>query len=57
MKLTEEANDLMPKPADVAYVLVDRLGEFERRRPNLRLINLETVITSSEAFGAKDFIR
>ncbi|MGI9433291.1 MAG: CapA family protein [Geminicoccaceae bacterium] len=53
VRLAEEANGPIPKPVDVAYVWGDALDEFERRRPDLRLINLETAITSSKAFEAK----
>jgi poly-gamma-glutamate synthesis protein (capsule biosynthesis protein) len=53
VRLAEEANGPIPAPVDFAYVWGDALIAFERRRPDLRLINLETAITRSEAFEPK----
>jgi poly-gamma-glutamate synthesis protein (capsule biosynthesis protein) len=46
--LAEEANGPIPKPVDFAYVWGDALAELERRRPDVRLVNLETAVTKSE---------
>ena len=53
VRLAEEANGPIPAPVDVAYIWGDALIPFERQRPDLRLINLETAITRSETFEAK----
>jgi poly-gamma-glutamate capsule biosynthesis protein CapA/YwtB (metallophosphatase superfamily) len=45
--LAETANGPIPKPVDFAYVWGDARAELERRRPQLRLVNLETAVTAS----------
>lgn len=44
----EAANGSIPKPVDFAYIWGDALGELERRRPDVRLVNLETAVTKGE---------
>ena len=46
--LAETANGPIPRPVDFAYVWGDALAELDRTRPDLRLINLETSMTTSE---------
>ena len=46
--LAETANGPIPKPVDFAYIWGDALGEIERRRPDVRLVNLETAVTKSD---------
>jgi poly-gamma-glutamate synthesis protein (capsule biosynthesis protein) len=53
LRLAEEANGAIPRPASPAYVWGDALDELERMRPDLRLINLETSITRSESYFPK----
>ena len=48
MQLAEKANGPIPRPVDYAYIWGDALPELERFRPDVRLINLETSVTSSE---------
>jgi poly-gamma-glutamate synthesis protein (capsule biosynthesis protein) len=45
--LAEQVNGPIPKPVDFHYVWGDALAELDRRRPHLRLINLETAVTNS----------
>jgi len=45
--LAERANGPIRRPVDFAYVWGDALAELEARRPDLRLVNLETTITRS----------
>lgn len=45
--LAERAHGPIPKPVDFHYVWGDSLAELERRKPDLRLINLETAVTRS----------
>lgn len=45
--LAEEVNGPVSKPVDFAYVWGDALAELDRRRPDVRLINLETAVTTS----------
>jgi poly-gamma-glutamate capsule biosynthesis protein CapA/YwtB (metallophosphatase superfamily) len=45
--LAEAANGPIPKPVDFVYVWGDALAELARRRPHLRLVNLETAVTIS----------
>jgi poly-gamma-glutamate synthesis protein (capsule biosynthesis protein) len=46
--LAEEANGSIPKPVEYAYIWGDALAELERRRPDVRIINLETAVTRSD---------
>jgi poly-gamma-glutamate synthesis protein (capsule biosynthesis protein) len=50
LRIAEEANGPIPQPAAFSYIWGDALEELQRRRPNLRLINLETSITASNDF-------
>jgi len=45
--LAEAANGAIPRPVDFAYVWGEALAELDRRAPDVRLINLETAITTS----------
>jgi poly-gamma-glutamate capsule biosynthesis protein CapA/YwtB (metallophosphatase superfamily) len=47
--LAEEVSGPIPGPVDFAYVWGDALAELERLRPDLRIVNLETAVTTSEA--------
>ena len=47
VSLAETANGPIPKPVDFTYVWGDALAELEARRPDVRLINLETTVTKS----------
>lgn len=47
VSLAETANGPIPKPVDFAYVWGDALTELDARRPDVRLINLETAVTTS----------
>ena len=53
VQLAERANGQIQAPVDFAYIWGDALGTFERQRPDLLLINLETAITRNEAFAPK----
>jgi poly-gamma-glutamate synthesis protein (capsule biosynthesis protein) len=48
VKLAEETSGPLPKPVGFAYIWGDALAELERVRPDARIINLETAVTSSE---------
>lgn len=50
LRIAEEANGPIPRPAAFSYVWGDALDELQRRKPDLRLINLETSITASNDF-------
>ncbi len=47
LALAEAANGPIPRPVDFTYVWGDALAELDRRAPALRLINLETAVTTS----------
>ena len=49
VKLAEQAHGRIAKPVDFAYLWGDVLSEFERRRADVRIINLETAVTTSDA--------
>jgi poly-gamma-glutamate synthesis protein (capsule biosynthesis protein) len=46
--LAEEFNGPIPKPVDFYYIWGEALDEFDRVKPDVRIINLETSITSSD---------
>jgi len=45
VRLAEAVNGRVPAPVASGYVWGEALAEIDRRRPNLRLVNLETAIT------------
>jgi len=47
VRLAERRSGPLPAPVGFGYIWGDALAELERRRPDLRLINLETAITKS----------
>jgi poly-gamma-glutamate synthesis protein (capsule biosynthesis protein) len=51
--LAEEAHGAIAKPVDFSYVWGDALGELVHRRPDARIINLETAVTRSAAYLPK----
>jgi poly-gamma-glutamate synthesis protein (capsule biosynthesis protein) len=53
VKLAEQVSGPVPRPVDFAYVWGDALREWERRAPDVRLVNLETSITTSDLFVPK----
>ncbi len=50
VRLAEEANGTVPYPVGPSYIWGDALEELERVSPDVRLINLETSITKSDAY-------
>lgn len=46
VKLAETANGPVTQPVDFAYIWGDALDELARARPDARIINLETAVTS-----------
>jgi poly-gamma-glutamate synthesis protein (capsule biosynthesis protein) len=46
--LAERANGSIPSPVALSYVWGAALEEFDRRRPDVRIVNLETSITRSD---------
>jgi poly-gamma-glutamate capsule biosynthesis protein CapA/YwtB (metallophosphatase superfamily) len=53
LELAEAANGPIPRPVDPAYIWGEALTELDRRKPDLRIINLETGITRSEDAAPK----
>jgi len=53
LRLAEEANGPIPLPVDLAYVWGTALEELKRAEPDVRIINLETSVTRSDAFEPK----
>jgi len=47
VELAEKLNGPIPKPVDFTYVWGDALAELQRVAPDLRIINLETSVTTS----------
>jgi poly-gamma-glutamate synthesis protein (capsule biosynthesis protein) len=46
--LAERANGPIPRAVPLSYVWGDALDELERRKPDLRIINLETAVTGAD---------
>jgi poly-gamma-glutamate synthesis protein (capsule biosynthesis protein) len=53
LELAERASGGIPRPASFSYIWGDALAELEARSPDLRIVNLETSITRSEAAWPK----
>ena len=51
--LAEEANGPIPRPADYGYVWGNAAERLEREQPDVRIVNLETSITTSEDAARK----
>jgi poly-gamma-glutamate synthesis protein (capsule biosynthesis protein) len=51
--LAEKAHGPVPKPVDFSYIWGDALKEFERFAPDIRVVNLETSITTSGDYEPK----
>ncbi|UCC75124.1 MAG: CapA family protein [Gemmatimonadota bacterium] len=48
VELAEKANGPIPKPVDYSYIWGDALAELDRVAPAVRIINLETSVTTSD---------
>lgn len=48
VELAEEVNGPIPRPVDFSYIWGYALHELERMAPDVRLINLETSVTTSD---------
>jgi poly-gamma-glutamate synthesis protein (capsule biosynthesis protein) len=48
VKLAEEANGSITRPADFSYIWGDALDIFRSEQPQIKLINLETAVTRSD---------
>ncbi len=48
VRLAEQANGPIPRPAVFSYIWGEALEELERFRPHVRIINLETSVTRSD---------
>lgn len=46
LELAEQVNGAIPHPSGFAYVWGDALAELEARRPDARVVNLETSVTT-----------
>ena len=53
VRLAEEANGPVPRSVGPAYLWGAALKEFDRMRPDARIINLETSITRSDDYARK----
>jgi poly-gamma-glutamate capsule biosynthesis protein CapA/YwtB (metallophosphatase superfamily) len=50
VELAIQANGPIPAPVDFAYIWGDALDVFTRVAPDVRVINLETAVTTSDAY-------
>jgi poly-gamma-glutamate capsule biosynthesis protein CapA/YwtB (metallophosphatase superfamily) len=51
--LAEARNGPIPRPVDFTYIWGHALTEFERMAPDVRIINLETAVTTSDSYVPK----
>ncbi|MCK5480723.1 MAG: CapA family protein, partial [Gammaproteobacteria bacterium] len=50
VEIAEAVNGPILRPVDFAYIWGDALGELDRMDPDLRIINLETSVTTSDDY-------
>jgi len=50
VEIAERHNSPIPEPVDFSYIWGEALEEWERKAPDLRIINLETGITKSDDY-------
>jgi poly-gamma-glutamate synthesis protein (capsule biosynthesis protein) len=50
VEIAERANGSIPRPVAFTYIWADALLEWDRMQPDLRIVNLETAITTSNEF-------
>jgi poly-gamma-glutamate capsule biosynthesis protein CapA/YwtB (metallophosphatase superfamily) len=53
VRLASRASGAIPAPVDAHYLWGDALKEWRRSAPDVRIVNLETSITRSDAFVPK----
>ncbi len=53
LRLAERANGPVKRPVDFGYIWGAALDEWRRAHPHVRIVNLETSITRSDAFEPK----
>ncbi len=53
VRLAEDAHGDIPRSAPFSYIWGIALQEFERAKPDLRIINLETSVTRSESYFSR----
>lgn len=53
VQLAEKANGPVPAPVDFSYIWGEALEEFEYTAPDVRIINLETAVTTSPRILAR----
>lgn len=53
VELGERVNGPVPKPVDFAYIWGDALDVFKRSNIDMRIVNLETSVTTSAEFSPK----
>lgn len=53
VRLAEEASGPLPRAVDPAYIWGDALAALDRLEPDLRIINLETAVTTSQDWEPK----
>ena len=50
VRLAEQQNRRIPKPVDYRYIWGDALDVWQARKPDLRIVNLETSVTTSDDY-------
>ena len=50
VELAETVNGPIPRPVDFSYIWGDALAEFDRVAPDVRIVNLETAVTTSDDY-------
>jgi poly-gamma-glutamate capsule biosynthesis protein CapA/YwtB (metallophosphatase superfamily) len=57
VQLAERAGGPIPRPVDFEYIWGDALGELQRAGTDVRIINLETSVTSSDDYWPDKAVR
>jgi poly-gamma-glutamate capsule biosynthesis protein CapA/YwtB (metallophosphatase superfamily) len=53
VSMAERMNGIIPKPVSFSYIWGDALEELDRAKPDARIVNLETSVTTSDAWLPK----
>lgn len=56
VELAEQAYGPIPRPVSFDYIWGDALTEWQRRAPDVKIVNLETSITTSDAYWPRKTI-
>ena len=56
VRMAEAVHGPIPTPVPDAYIWGDALDELDRRHPDVRIVNLETAVTTADDFWPRSMI-